>query len=75
MGNAQEEYDSVTEDAIRHGVSIPPRCLPDVQRRAYLGGLFAARDGGRAVANPYRDPACAEAWLLGFQQQKRDERS
>jgi hypothetical protein len=73
--NEVDPYDAVTEDAIRHGVSIPPKCLPDVQRRAYLGGLFAAKGGSNAVANPYRDLACSEAWLLGFQRQKRDERS
>jgi len=72
-GSAAPEFDSVTEDAITHGVPIPPAGLPMDQRRAYLGGEFTAQHGdGPHPPNPYRDPGCAEAWVAGFQRMRKE---
>jgi hypothetical protein len=72
MDSAAIPLDSVTEDAITHGVPIPPAELPLDQRRAYLGGEFTAQRGDTHPENPYRDPGCAEAWLAGLQRMRKE---
>lgn len=68
------EFDDVTQDAINANAPIPPRELPQDQRRAFLGGVFGFRAGAYAHQSPYIDLDCRNAWNAGWDREERDTR-
>jgi hypothetical protein len=68
--NQQDGLDAVTQDAIKFCAPIPPKDMPQVARRSYLGGALTALRGGGP--NPYLDPVCRAAWNEGFERGRRE---
>jgi hypothetical protein len=66
-----DEFDAVTEDAIRDKAPIPPMDWPQDQRRAYLGGIYSFRNGTERTACPYIDHDCATAWYRGYDRERK----
>jgi hypothetical protein len=66
-----DEFDSVTEDAIKTHAPIPPMDWPQDQRRAFLGGVYSFRSHADATC-PYIDLDCAEAWRKGHEAARRE---